>query len=278
MRILDYIKENTLYLDGAMGSLLQSQGLAAGEAPERWNLTHPEQIIKIHSDYFDAGTNVVCANTFGSNLLKFDSSELEQIIASAINNAKEAIKNSHSKQPKWVALDVGPTGRMLKPLGDLDFEEAVSVFAESVRLGAKYGADLIFIETMTDSYETKAALLAAKENCDLPIFVTNAYGADGKLMTGAEPKAMIAMLEGMGADAIGINCSLGPRELYSVVDEYLKYASVPIIFKPNAGLPRVENNDAIYDLSRIDFASDVADTVKRGVRAVGGCCGTTQDG
>ena len=202
MKITEFLKDHIVYLDGGMGTLLQASGLGAGELPERWNLSHPEVIEGIHRAYFDAGTHVGCANTFGANGLKFDAAELEQIVSAAIGNARRAAEASVSPAPKWVALDIGPTGRMLKPLGDLDFEDAVSVFAEVVRLGVKYGADLIFIETMNDAYETKAALLAAKENSTLPVFVSNAYGADGKLMTGATPAAMVAMLEGLGAGII----------------------------------------------------------------------------
>ncbi len=275
MKITEYIKKNTVILDGGMGTLLQSAGLGAGEKPEGWNISHPETVVSIHRDYFDAGANVVCTNTFGANILKFTLSELDGIIEAAVKNARRALGESKAEQTKWVALDIGPTGRMLKPLGDLDFEDAVSVFAETVRLGVKHGVDLIFIETMADSYETKAALLAAKENSKLPVFVSNVYGEDGKLMTGADPKAMIAMLEGMGADAIGVNCSLGPAALYPVVEEYLNYSSLPIILKPNAGLPRGENGKTIYDLSAVDFAEQITSLVKRGVRAVGGCCGTT---
>ena len=205
MNFKEYLQNNIVYLDGGMGTLLQSNGLQPGELPELWNLTHPEIITKIHTDYFNAGSNVVCTNTFGANTLKFDETQLEQIIKAAITNAKNAITSSKAPQHKFVALDIGPTGKLLKPLGDLDFEDAVSVFAKTVRLGAKYGADLVIIETMNDSYETKAALLAVKENCDLPVIVSNAYGQDGKLMTGATPAAMVALIEGMGADALGAN-------------------------------------------------------------------------
>ncbi len=275
MEILSYLKTNILCLDGGMGTLLQGQGLLPGELPERWNITHPDVIRKIHQDYFDAGSNVVNANTFGANSLKFSHNELREIIKSAIENAKKAGEMSSSEKPKWVALDIGPLGRMLKPYGDFDFEEAVEVFATTVRLGTEYGADLIFIETMNDSYETKAALLAAKENSTLPVFVSNAYGDDGKLMTGAEPRAMIAMLEGMGADAIGINCSLGPKALAPIAREYIKYASVPVILEPNAGLPKVREGRTIFDVDAIEFAKDVSELVAEGVGVVGGCCGTT---
>ena len=190
MNFREFLKNNIVFLDGGMGTLLQEKGLKAGEHPERWNITHPHIISGIHKAYFDAGSNVVCANTFGANNLKFDDKELENIIMSAIFNAKNAANESSSNAPKFVALDIGPTGKLLKPLGDLNFEDAVSVFAKTVKLGAKYGADLVIIETMNDSYETKAALLAVKENCDLPVIVSNAYGEDGKLMTGATPEAM----------------------------------------------------------------------------------------
>lgn len=277
MNFKEYLKNNIVYLDGGMGTLLQEKGLKAGEHPERWNITHPEIIAGIHRDYFDAGSNVVCTNTFGANILKFDDSELENIIMAAITNARNAAYESTSKSQKFVALDIGPTGKLLKPLGDLNFEDAVSVFAKTVKLGAKYGADLVIIETMNDSYETKAALLAVKENSDLPVIVSNAYGEDGKLMTGATPAAMVAMLEGMGADAIGANCSLGPKQLFGVALELIENASVPIILKPNAGLPKAVDGKTVFDVTADDFADDVAALVKKGVRVVGGCCGTTPE-
>ena len=277
MTYRDFLKENIVYLDGGMGTLLQAQGLKPGEHPERWNLTHPEVITQIHKAYYDAGSNVVSTNTFGANSLKFEDEELEDIIKAAFANAKEARQQSTSSQEKYIALDIGPTGKLLKPLGDLDFEDAVAVFAKTIALGVKYGADLIIIETMNDSYETKAALLAAKENSELPVIVSNAYGEDGKLMTGATPVAMVAMLEGMGADAIGANCSLGPKQLRGVVEELLTYASVPVVLKPNAGLPRAVNGQTVFDVTAEDFAIEVAGLIREGVRVAGGCCGTTPE-
>lgn len=275
MKITEYLKKNRIYLDGGTGTLLQEAGLAVGELPERWNLSHPEVLRAIHKDYYDAGSNVVSANTFGANSLKFSDGELEEIVRAAIDHVRYARDTSSGEQEKWISVDIGPTGRMLKPLGDLGFEEAVEVFAKTVRLGVKYGADLFFIQTMNDSLETKAALLAVKENSDLPVFVGNAYGADGKLMTGADAVAMVAMLEGMGADAIGVNCSLGPAALSGVIEKYLEYSSLPVILKANAGLPRIENGSTVYDLSAEDFARDSAILTEKGVRIVGGCCGTT---
>ena len=260
-----------------MGTLLQKEWLGIDALPETLNLTYPEAIQKIHRDYYNSGSNVVNTNTFGANTLKFSREELERIIPAAVENAKIARDTSDTSHEKWIALDIGPTGKMLKPYGDLDFEEAVGIFAETVKIGVKCGVDLVFIETMNDSYETKAALLAAKENCDLPVFVSNAYGEDGKLMTGADPLAMISLLEGMGADAIGVNCSLGPRALMGVVDEYLKYASVPVIMKPNAGLPRSIDGKTVFDVLPDEFARDTSEMIKRGVRVAGGCCGTTPE-
>ena len=277
MNFRDFLKDNIVRLDGGMGTLLQAKGLKAGEHPERWNISHPDVVRDIHKAYFDAGSNVVCTNTFGANLLKFDKVELEEIISAAIENVKAAREQSCNPAPKFVALDIGPSGKLLKPLGDLDFEDAVSVFAETVKLGAKYGADLVIIETMNDIYETKAALLAARENCELPVLVSNVYGADGKLMTGASPEAMVAMLEGMGVDALGANCSLGPKQLRSVAEKLISCASVPVLLKPNAGLPKSVDGKTVFDVTPEEFAEEVASLVKSGLRIIGGCCGTTPE-
>ncbi len=275
--IREYIKDHILYLDGGMGTLLQKRGLKPGELPERWNISHPEIITELQKNYYAAGSNVIYTNTFGANSLKFAQDELEAIVRGAIDNARAAREQSTGTQEKFVALDIGPIGRLLKPYGDLDFDDAVDIYAATVRIGAAYGVDLISIETMNDSYDTKAALLAAKENSDLPVFVTNAYGEDAKLMTGASPAAMVAMLEGLGADAVGANCSLGPKQLADVVDELVKYASVPVILKPNAGLPRAVDGETVYDVLPDEFASLMEGYARCGVRVLGGCCGTTPD-
>ena len=277
MKITEFLKHNIIYLDGGMGTLLQDAGLKPGDHPERWNLSHADRITDIHRAYFDAGSHIVNTNTFGANCLKFSEEELEQIVVAAVENAKRAKESSSGTQEKFIALDIGPTGRLLRPYGDLDFEDAVEVFAKTVRIGARCGVDLIMIETMSDSYETKAAVLAAKENSDLPVFVSNAYGEDGKLMTGATPEAMVAMLEGLRVDAIGVNCSLGPRQLVPVVERMLACASVPVLFKPNAGLPESRNGKTVYDVTPSDFAATVGEMLDKGVRAAGGCCGTTPD-
>ena len=270
-----FLQQNTVYLDGGMGTLLQKAGLPLGELPERWNVTQAGEVQAIHAAYFNAGSHVVATNTFGANCLKFTENELEEIVRAAIENARLGAKKSHGTQEKFVALDIGPTGKLLKPYGDFEFEDAVETFAKTVRLGVKYGADLVLIETMGDSYETKAALLAVKENCDLPVLVSCAYGEDGKLMTGASPEAMVALVEGMGADAVGVNCSLGPKQMRGIVEKLLKVASVPVLVKPNAGLPVTDGKDTYYDVTEEEFALETAEFVKMGARLVGGCCGTT---
>lgn len=277
MNIREELKTSRLYMDGSMGTLLQELGLRPGELPERWNILHRQEIINIHKSYFDAGSNIVCTNTFGANSLKYSDEELESIIQAAVANAKEAAQQSLSEQNKYVALDIGPLGKLLKPYGDLAFEEAVEIFGKTVQIGARCGVDLILIETMSDSYETKAAVLAAKENATLPIFVSNAYGEDGKLMTGAAPEAMVAMLEGLGVDALGVNCSLGPKQLMDVVGKIVKCSSTPVFAKPNAGLPMEKDGRTVYGVVPTEFAEEMQDMANIGVSILGGCCGTTPE-
>lgn len=270
-----FLQENIVYLDGGTGTLLQEAGLPLGELPERWNITRPEVIKNIHKAYFDAGSNVVATNTFGANPFKFTDGELEEIVRAAVENARCAMRETAGTQAKFVALDIGPLGKLLKPYGDLDFERAVAAFAKTVKLGVRYGADLVLIETMNDCLETKTALLAVKENCDLPVLVSCAYGSDNKLMTGATPAAMVAMIEGMGADCVGVNCSFGPSQTAKIVDELLETASIPVLVKPNAGLPTAVQGKTVYDVSEPEFAAAMQGFVKKGARLVGGCCGTT---
>ena len=273
MGIREKIKEKRLYFDGGMGTLLIEKGLMPGELPETWNITQPNDIISIHMDYIRSGADIITANTFGANSLKF--SDPEEIITAAICNAKKAVAAFDCE--KYVAYDVGPLGRLLKPLGDLDFEDAVSVFARGMVAAQKAGADLILIETMNDAYETKAAVLAAKENTSLPVFVTNAYDASGKLMTGATPEAMVALLEGLRVDALGINCSLGPEQMLPVVKELIEYSSIPVIVNPNAGLPKEENGRTVYDVDANRFSDVMVRIADMGACILGGCCGTTPE-
>ncbi len=274
MNAREFLQNNRVFFDGGTGTLLQAAGLPLGEYPERWNVTRPEVVEEIHTAYFNAGSNVVCTNTFGANGLKFSKEELSGIIGAAVQNAKSAAAKSTGKQPKYIALDIGPLGRLLKPYGDLPFEQAVETFAEVVRLGEKQGVDLIYIETMGDSYEAKAAVLAAKENSSLPVVLSCAYGEDCKLTTGATPAAMVALAEGLGVDVIGVNCSLGPKQMRPVVEELLKVSSIPVLVKPNAGLPTLEGG---YDITAEEFAAAMSEFAAMGARCLGGCCGTTPD-
>lgn len=277
MKITEFIKENIVVLDGAMGTMLHAAGLEAGELPELWNITHPQEVIEIHKAYFDAGSNVVSTNTFGANSLKFEHETLKEIIVRAVENCKAAKCASCSAKEKFIAFDIGPLGKLLKPYGELEFDDAVSVFAESVKIAAECDIDLFFIETMNDSYETKAALLAVKENSDLPVFVSNAYSEDGKLLTGASPSVMACMLESMGADAIGANCSFGPDKTLEIIKELTCSVSIPVIMKPNAGLPEFVDGHTVYSLSPDEFADSIEKSIEYGVVAVGGCCGTSPE-
>ena len=278
MNLLEKIRTSRTYCDGGMGTLLQARGLKPGELPELWNLTHPEEIIDIHCQYLEAGANIITANTFGANSLKFGD-ELEDIIAAALANIRTAISRlaPEKQADRYAAFDVGSLGKMLQPLGELPFEEAVEIFAKSIRIAARHGADLIFIETMNDSYEAKAAVLAAKENCDLPVFITCVYDAQAKLMTGADPAAMVAMLEGLGVDALGMNCSLGPDQMLPIVPRLAAETSLPLIVNPNAGLPRSENGKTIFDVDAEYFSDVMVKIVEAGACLVGGCCGTTPE-
>ena len=270
--ILELIKQKRVFFDGGTGTYLQSQGLKPGEKPELWNIEKPHIIEGLHRAYFEAGANIVKTNTFGVNKDKFDN--YAEIIEAAINcamRAKEGIDD------RFIAFDMGPTGRMLKPLGDLDFEDCVSLYAENVKIAVRCGADLILIETMNDALETKAAVIAAKENSDLPIFVTNVYDGTGKLMTGADPKAMIAMLEGLGVSALGMNCSFGPDKMLEIIGQFKEYSSLPVIVNPNAGLPEIVNGKTVYTLGTDDFARSMVSLAQKGATILGGCCGTTPE-
>ena len=267
--IVELIKEKRIYFDGGMGTMLQKQGLKPGELPELWNVEHPDIITDIHRQYLNAGANIITTNTFGINSLKH--TNYDELISSAINCAKNAVDGYDNS---FIAFDIGPLGKFLEPIGDLPFDDAVEIFAQNVRVAKECGVDLIIIETMTDSYETKAAVLAAKENCDLPIFVTNVYDENGKTLTGATPEAMVAMLEGLGVSALGINCSLGPDKMVKLIERFRNCSSLPIIANPNAGLPEVENGKTVYSMDAELFSDYVLNLAKAGANILGGCCGT----
>jgi len=259
-------------LDGAMGTQLQARGLKPGEIPELWNVRRPSDIRAVHEAYFAAGADAVYANTFGANGAKYHGDvPLEDIIAAGIDIAREA---AHGKDV-FVALDVGPTGRLLKPSGDFEFDAAYDAFAAQIRAGAAAGADFIAIETMGDTYELKAAVLAAKENSDLPVLATVALGDDGKLLTGADAECTAALLEGLRVDALGLNCGFGPDKMLEHVKRLARATTLPIAVKPNAGMPKIVDGRTVFTVSPEDFARDVAALVEAGASIAGGCCGTT---
>lgn len=280
MDIRERLGKELLFFDGGMGTLLQEAGLAPGELPETWNITRPDKVTQIHRAYFEAGSDIVLMNTFGANACKFQNQEwsVEEIIMAAAQNARKAqMLAGKSREDSYVALDMGPTGKLLKPLGDLGFEEAYEAFKEAAQAGEKAGADFIHIETMSDTYEVKAAVLAAKENTSLPVFVTLIFDEKGKLLTGGDVPAVTALLEGLRVDALGINCGLGPKQMLPVLEELSRYSSLPLIVKPNAGLPKQRDGRTYYDVEPEEFARTMEEIVKGGAHLVGGCCGTTPE-
>ena len=271
MNIREELGKRMLFFDGGLGSLLQARGLKPGELPETWNLSKPEELLAIHKEYLEAGADIILANTFGANRFKYD--HLQESVEAAVKNAKKAAEECGRNA--YVALDLGPTGKLLKPMGTLDFEEAVSVYAEVVKIGAAAGADLILIETMSDTYELKAAVLAAKENSDLPVVATVVFDESHKMLTGASPEVVVAMLEGLRVDALGMNCGLGPKQMKPIFERMAKLSSLPLVITPNAGLPRTENGKTVYDVDPEEFAADVEEIIRMGAWMAGGCCGTT---
>ena len=268
-----------LYFDGGMGTLLQERGLQPGELPETWNLLHVEEIREIHRKYIEAGSDIVLTNTFGANALKFhdDAYSLEEIVNAAVGHVKAAAEQAGNGRRIYTALDIGPTGKLLKPMGDLDFETAYEAYKEVMIYGEKAGADLIHIETMSDTYELKAAVLAAKENTSLPVFATTIFDERGKLLTGADVPSVVALLEGLRVDAFGINCGMEPEQMIPILEQITKYSSLPVIVKPNAGLPKQKNGQTYYDVSPEEFAEVMKKIVEMGAVVIGGCCGTTPD-
>lgn len=254
------------FFDGGMGTMLQAAGLKAGQLPETLNITNKEIVLTIHKAYAEAGSEYITANTFGANCLKFEN--YDEIIKAGIKLAKSVGKK--------VLLDIGPTGKLLKPMGELDFNDAIDVFAKTVIAG-KDGADAVLIETMSDTYEIKAAVLAAKENCSLPVIVTMIFDEKGRLLTGADIKTAVTMLEGLGVDVIGLNCGLGPKQMIEYVKELRKWTSLPIAVQPNAGLPVSVNGKTVFNVEPEEFAQDMKEIAKLGVSYLGGCCGTTPE-
>ncbi len=277
--IRELLGKKLLFFDGGMGTMLQKSGMGAGEIPEMLNLTNPELIEKIHSEYLDAGADIITTNTFGANPLKLETDAgIDVIIAAAIGCAKKAVSRYRSEdKPRFVAFDMGPCGSLLEPLGDLSFDDCCAAFAAIAKTAEKCGADLVIIETMSDTLEAKAAVLAVKENTSLPVFCTMTFDESYKTLTGGDVKVMSAIMEGLGVDCVGINCGLGPEQIGEMMEELAAVSSIPIMAQPNAGLPQIENGETVYKVTPEEFALQSERIAKLGASVLGGCCGTTPE-
>ena len=270
MTILTDLKTQILLFDGAMGTQLQDRGLPIGGIPEHFNLTHPEVVEAIHRDYVAAGADVITANTFQASTTKMAPDELDETIHTAIALAKKA-------EPKYVAYDMGPTGQLLQPMGTLSFDAAYEMFASQAIIAEQAGADLVIIETVADLLEAKIAVLAVKENTKLPVFVTMTYQEDGRTFVGVDPQTATLTLQNLGVDVLGVNCSLGPKELAPIVAKILDYAQIPVMVQANAGLPQMENGETVYKITPETYVAYTQKLLAQGVAVVGGCCGTTPE-
>ena len=286
--IAEQVKHAPFIADGGTGTMLQSRGLDK-EGTETWCLTHPEEILRLHGEYLEAGAMWIKTNTFGANRLKYPAGgefELKELIFAAVGLAKQAIEQAGKLNEVPTVLSIGPTGRLLEPYGDLAFEEAVSIFKQSIAWGAEAGADAVLIETFSDTSEARAAVIAAKEGAlkakassgdlaMLPIFCSLTFEENGRLLSGATPGAAAAILQGMGVAALGINCGAGPARAKLVLPKIAAASHVPVLVNPNAGLPRIEDGRAVFDLPPMEFASQAEELLQLGAGILGGCCGTT---
>lgn len=262
-----------VFFDGAMGTMLQKAGLAAGDFPEVNNFKNPDTVAGIYRQYIEAGAEIITTNTFSSN--KFKMKDFEYGFEASIRKGVAVAKSAVSTQK--VALDIGPIGQLMAPMGMLSFEDAYQMFADQIKIGADAGADLVLIETMTDLYEAKAAVLAAKENCDLPVVCTLSFQKDGRTLSGADPLTAIMVLAGLGLDAIGVNCSLGPVEMIPIIEQFVRYANIPVIAQPNAGMPELVKGETVYNMGPEEFGVSIGKMAALGVSVFGGCCGTNPD-
>ncbi len=284
MNILEKINQGLFYFDGATGSQLQKKGIKPGELPETWNITHRDDIIELGRSYFEAGSNAISANTFGANSMKYDGKDgrysLREVVTAGVECAMEARRTAKGEMVQkdlYVGVDVGSLGKLLKPLGELEFETAVVLFKETISIAAECGVDFVLIETMNDVYEAKAAVIAAHEVCSLPVFVSTVFDDRGRTMTNSSPLITATIFGGLSADALGTNCSLGPGQMLPMISELYEASSMPVLFMPNAGLPSTKDGQTVYDIDAEQFGGFAVEAVKRGARMLGGCCGTTPE-
>ncbi len=276
MTLKERLNRDFLLFDGGMGTQLQEAGLKAGQIPEELNLDDPELITKVHCNYLKAGADFITTNTFGCNCLKMADAKysVPEMIRAAIANAKKAQQIMGREQDSYIALDIGPIGTMLKPLGTLPFEEAYELIAEQIDAAADQ-VDAILFETMTDVYEVKAAVLAAKEHANCPVFTTMTFDKSGRTLTGTNVETFVNIVESLGVDMLGVNCSLGPKELSPIITDLLRFSHVPVMAQPNAGLPNFKHGETVYELTPEEFVTDVKEFMENGLAVCGGCCGTT---
>jgi len=277
VELKDRLGKEVILFDGAMGTVLQQRGLKAGDVPEKLNIEKSKEIVEIHKSYLKAGAEILTTNTFGANALKMEEIDysVEEVISAAVENARKAVVESGIEAA--VALDMGPLGELLEPMGSLTFDEAYNLYQQQVLVGVEAGADLIHIETIADLYEARAAVLAAKENSNLPVFCTLTFEEDGRTFTGGSIRSMISVLEGLGVDGIGLNCSLGPEKLEPLVEEVLQYSKLPVILQANAGLPVMENGETVFKISPAEYFKPLARLYEKGLAVIGGCCGTNEE-
>lgn len=281
MDVGQLVNNKIIIFDGAMGTMLQKAGLPTGEMPELFNFKHPDIIKDIHLQYLRAGSDIISTNTFGANRLKTEGSDysVSEIITKAVELAKEAV-SEHEKEHggrKYVALSLGPVGKLMAPTGDLGFEEACDLYREQILPGIDAGADLILIETQSDLYELKAAIVTVREITDLPLFCTVTFQEDGRMLMGSDPLTAVTTLQNLGVDALGVNCSLGPEQMLPIIEEILEHSSLPVIVQPNAGLPMMINGETVYNVDANKYADVMEKIMKAGASIVGGCCGTSPE-
>jgi 5-methyltetrahydrofolate--homocysteine methyltransferase len=275
MDIRDEIGRRIILLDGAMGTALQAAGLAGGQLPETYNIEKARVVQEIHRGFLAVGSDVVTTNTFGANRLKIEGSgySVPQLISAAVKNARTAIREVG--RAAYVALDIGPTGKLMNMGGGLDFEAVYDLVQEQAVAGKEAGADLIFFETFSDMAELKPGVLAAKEHTDLPVFCSVTFESNGRMLMGTDPESAVAILEDLGADAIGINCSLGPVETIPLIRRMTAASTVPVLVQPNAGLPVLRDGETCFDVDPPAYVAAMEQMLEAGVAIVGGCCGTT---
>lgn len=273
MKLEELLGKRLVFVDGGMGTMLQAAGLTGGEAPERWNLTHPETVAEVHRAYLAAGCDIVTANTFGATGARFGA-ELQKVIQAGVKLARQGVEEAGHG---FAAFDMGPTGKLLAPYGELPFQEAVSLYRQAAAWGAEAGADLIIIETMGDPYEMKAAVLGAREACDLPILATMMADVNGRLLTGGTVETMAVLLDGLGVTALGLNCGLGGPEMLPLLRRIRRVTERPLLCSPNAGLPRMEGGRTVFPAGPEAFAQAQRELAQAGAWLLGGCCGTTPE-